>query len=122
MQTNEMLAAGNGTFAKKNLAKRRRPTRVQRLTPCECCGYPVSQRHHLLEVADYGENDVTTQLCACCHELYHLFMSCFRGEFNASATTLTIIETLRRDYPDRVTFIHNLCGALESAKSKRRHI
>jgi len=54
---------------------RRRTTLQQRLTPCECCGYPISECHHLFEVAFFGENDYTAQLCANCHELYHLIES-----------------------------------------------
>lgn len=53
--------------------KQRRPSTVaERMTPCECCGYPVSERHHLVPIAAYGENPHTAQLCANCHELYHI--------------------------------------------------
>lgn len=52
---------------------RRRAVRdSEKLTPCECCHYPISQRHHLLNYAYHGENEHTMQLCANCHELYHL--------------------------------------------------
>ena len=51
---------------------RRPPTITERLTACECCNYPISQRHHLLDVAHYGEHEYTKQLCANCHELFHL--------------------------------------------------
>ncbi len=53
--------------------KRRRPTITERVTPCSACGYPTSHRHHLWEIASHGENEVTIQLCANCHELQHLF-------------------------------------------------
>ena len=56
---------------------RRNRTEKERLTPCECCGYPISQRHHLLDYAYHGENDFTAQLCANCHELYHLLFNHF---------------------------------------------
>lgn len=53
--------------------KRRRAKLWERLSPCNCCGYPISQRHHLITVAEYrGENNYTRQLCANCHELYHI--------------------------------------------------
>jgi hypothetical protein len=52
--------------------KRRSPKLEERLTPCECCGYPVSQRHHVLPVARYGDHGWTVQLCANCHEAYHI--------------------------------------------------
>ena len=54
------------------VARRRTQTRKERMTPCSCCEWPLSQRHHLLNVATYGENAATIQLCANCHELYHL--------------------------------------------------
>ncbi len=57
----------------RKLTRRRRPTYQERMTPCSACGYPVSQRHHLWDVAMHGENMVTIQLCPNCHELQHLF-------------------------------------------------
>jgi len=53
--------------------QRRRATIKERLTPCFACGYPSSHRHHLWTLEAHGENEVTIQLCANCHELYHLF-------------------------------------------------
>jgi hypothetical protein len=51
----------------------RRSTRLdERLTPCQACGYVLSQRHHLLPAARYGESGQTVSLCANCHEAYHL--------------------------------------------------
>ncbi len=52
--------------------QRKRATKKERLTPCQVCLWPLSQRHHLLPIAEYGENDTTVQLCANCHEIYHL--------------------------------------------------
>ncbi|HUN09533.1 MAG TPA: hypothetical protein PLQ56_23210 [Aggregatilineales bacterium] len=56
----------------RKLMRRRRPTDAERLTPCTACGYPTSHRHHLWDIATHGENAVTVQLCANCHELHHL--------------------------------------------------
>lgn len=54
--------------------KRRRTKLQERLTPCECCGHAVSQRHHVLPVARFGEyGGDTIHLCANCHEAYHIF-------------------------------------------------
>lgn len=53
------------------MSVRRHPTAEERLTPCECCGHPVSHRHHLLSVANYGDIEFTVQLCPNCHELVH---------------------------------------------------
>jgi ribosomal protein L37E len=52
--------------------RRRRASFRERVSPCSACGYPSSQRHHLWDVATHGENRVTIQLCANCHELQHL--------------------------------------------------
>lgn len=57
----------------RKLTRRRRPTYQERMTPCSACGYPVSHRHHLWDIAMHGENMVTIQLCPNCHELQHLF-------------------------------------------------
>lgn len=55
-----------------SMNKRRKITKKERLSPCTVCGYGISQRHHLLEVSFWEENNATVQLCANCHELYHL--------------------------------------------------
>jgi hypothetical protein len=54
--------------------RRRQPTSKDRLAPCECCGYPLSERHHLLAFRDFGEtgDEWTRALCANCHALCHL--------------------------------------------------
>lgn len=57
----------------RRLTRRRRPTYQERMTACSACGYPVSHRHHLWDIAMHGENMVTIQLCPNCHELQHLF-------------------------------------------------
>ncbi len=68
----------------KRLKKRRRPTFKERVTPCSACGYPASQRHHLWDVAMHGENKVTIQLCANCHELHHLIYNALVRNSNRS--------------------------------------
>jgi hypothetical protein len=52
--------------------KRRQAKLYERTEPCECCQYPITQRHHLFGVAEFGEGYRTVQLCANCHELYHV--------------------------------------------------
>jgi hypothetical protein len=56
----------------RKMMRRRRATQQERMSPCSACGYPVSHRHHLWDIAIHGENQVTVQLCANCHELHHL--------------------------------------------------
>lgn len=55
--------------------QRRKARKAERMTPCVACGYPLSQRHHVIPVAMSGENESTVQLCANCHEMIHLMFS-----------------------------------------------
>lgn len=95
----------------------RRPPRIQeRLTPCECCGYKLSQRHHLLEVADWGENTATVQLCANCHELYHLLYGAYVTK-SERCIHLAGQFILKVGFGDsRVTYLKNLVNKSESLK------
>ena len=68
----------------KRIKKRRRPTYKERITECSACGYPASHRHHLWDVAMHGENKVTIQLCANCHELHHLLYNALVKNSNYS--------------------------------------
>lgn len=56
----------------RKIMQRRRPTHEERIIACMACGYPVSHRHHLWDIATHGENKVTLRLCGNCHELHHL--------------------------------------------------
>lgn len=62
---------------------RRKPTLEERLTSCQCCNHPISQRHHLLEVSRYGESKYTYQLCPNCHEIYHIIEAATFGDIEA---------------------------------------
>ena len=56
------------------LRKRKKPTLEERLRNCECCLHPISENHHLLDVARFGtDNNPIIHLCANCHEVYHLY-------------------------------------------------
>lgn len=54
------------------IKQRRSPTLSERLTPCECCGHPLSHRHHQLPIEYYHDRDEVAYLCANCHEIFHL--------------------------------------------------
>ena len=62
-----------------NGKKRRHAKLHERVTPCQCCGYFLSHRHHLLPVSEWKENGFTVQLCANCHELYHILYTVYDG-------------------------------------------
>lgn len=51
---------------------RRNATLEERLTACEVCAYPLSEKHHLLPFAWMGDSPVTFQLCPNCHSLVHI--------------------------------------------------
>lgn len=86
--------------ASPEIRKRKRATRQQRLTPCVWCDHPLSQRHHLFEFHEYGESDVTIQLCANCHEFYHIFYAALEdkhGRLNAIRLATHIVMKLGND-------------------------
>jgi ribosomal protein L37E len=68
--------------------QRRRPTYRERTTACSACGYPVSHRHHLHDVATHGDTAKTVQLCANCHELQHLIYNALVNESEYSRKLL----------------------------------
>lgn len=60
-------------MSKRTVTERRRPpTMAERLTPCACCQFPLTHRHHILEFATHGETPLVCQLCPNCHELFHI--------------------------------------------------
>lgn len=69
-------------------SNRRRTTLQERTTPCACCAYPISHRHHVLGFAGSGENRHTLQLCPNCHELFHLIQSAVVGNSDYSNKVL----------------------------------
>lgn len=70
------MAFGEETARREAIAiprtHRRRTTLNERTTPCACCRYPISHRHHPIGVAETGESRHTLQFCPNCHELFHL--------------------------------------------------
>jgi len=93
--------------------RRKAPKAGERLSPCICCSYPVTQRHHCLNFADYGEVGPSIQLCANCHEFYHLvemvrvpkLSDAFQNRTNRRLKALLV---LMRDLPDRYSFLEQI--------------
>lgn len=51
----------------------RRKTSIDEIiTPCECCGFLISQRHHILDFAIHGESNMQIYLCPNCHYMLHV--------------------------------------------------
>lgn len=69
-----------------NPYQRKRVSVKHRITPCKWCRFPISQRHHFLPVSEYGENDITVQICANCHEIYHIIHTCLTKQTPSSMT------------------------------------
>lgn len=42
-----------------------------RMIPCACCDYPISERHHVVPFSEWGDG-IVLSLCANCHELWHI--------------------------------------------------
>lgn len=71
-----------------NNLQRKPPNLKTRLTACQFCDYPISQRHHALPFSVYGENSCTLQLCSNCHELYHIVETCYLNPTKRSKALL----------------------------------
>lgn len=106
------------------IPRKRRSTRLdERLTPCQACGYVLSQRHHLLPVARYKENEHTAYLCANCHEAYHALE---RGWLDVCAKrrntrAMRVYGALWNAYGGRENPAFNiLCELVERSEAMRR--
>lgn len=98
-----------------NRRSRRKRTTEERLTPCECCGYPVSQAHHLLPVNKFGDlrngsidglRECAVSICWNCHEFYHLLADYFDGHISEHRRVLFI--ALVQEHALRYDFLLNL--------------
>lgn len=119
------MMRNQGTHANR----RRQSTQSERLTPCQCCGWPISERHHLLEVARYGESNHTARLCANCHELYHIIYAAYEWEhdilkdpFKNRAALLEQAITQRLRNTDRAWVIERLYLIAQQAHDLKEQI
>lgn len=92
--------------------KRRRPTPQERSTACAACGYPSSHRHHLWDLATHGENQVTIQLCANCHELHHLIYNTLVKESEYSRSIVLHIMDSDQVAPETIARLLGWCLAI----------
>jgi hypothetical protein len=81
------------------------------MTACSACGYPVSHRHHLWDIAMHGENRVTIQLCPNCHELQHLFYNALVRDSEYSRRLLAHTLESGRVLPETVQKVLDWCRA-----------
>lgn len=98
---------------------RRRATLSERTTPCECCGFALSHRHHLLPVARFDEHEHTVQLCPNCHYIYHLIASAKAGNKESQELLRPIMHSTKtRDWYMELNHLHNKAAELESGINK----
>ncbi len=91
--------------------RRRRASFRERISPCSACGYPSSQRHHLWDVATHGENRVTIQLCANCHELQHLMYNALVKDSEHSRKIALHIAKSGKISPETLKRLIGWCAA-----------
>jgi ribosomal protein L37E len=91
--------------------QRRRPTYSERTTACAACGYPASHRHHVYDVGTHGENIMTVQLCANCHELQHLMYNALVNESEYSLKLINHILYSERLAVQTAVTLLNYCRA-----------
>lgn len=92
--------------------QRRRPRPTERMQPCAACGHPSSHRHHLWNLADHGENEITIQLCANCHEINHLMYNALVKDSEYSRSIVLHIMATRRVPPDTLNRVLAWCLAV----------
>jgi ribosomal protein L37E len=98
----------------RKLMRRRRSTDRERMLPCSACGYPISQRHHLWDIATHGENRVTVQLCANCHELHHLMYNAVARDSAYSQKLIRHLLAAGQPPPEAVIRIYSWLRAILS--------
>jgi len=92
--------------------RRSKPTLGKRMTKCKACGYPLSQCHHSFPIAKYqASDDDTIQLCANCHELYHLFNEAILGSKRAKNLCLHASQSTHINFKT-VSFLLVECMAI----------
>lgn len=96
----------------RKMMRRRRPSDKERMTPCSACGYPISQRHHLWDIATHGENAVTVQLCPNCHELHHLMYNALARDSDYSRKLAQRVLFSGQVAPETVTRIYGWLRAI----------
>jgi hypothetical protein len=96
----------------RKLMRRRRATDKERMTACSACGYPISQRHHLWDIATHGENAVTVQLCPNCHELHHLMYNALARDSVYSQKLVRHVLESERIAPEAATRIYGWLRAI----------
>ena len=103
----------------QRVKQRRRPTYKERVSACSACGYPASHRHHLWDVANHGENNVTIPLCANCHELHHLLYNALARDSEYSRKLLQHMLFSFRIAPDAVEKLLGWCRATIRYEAKQ---
>jgi hypothetical protein len=109
------------------MTKRRYTKIEERLIDCACCKYPISQRHHLLPISVYGENECTIQLCTRCHELYHILYNAHdkyqntlsMKVFKSLSVYLGLIKKMGYKKDHSIEFLQNLVNRVYQIRKEK---
>lgn len=96
---------------------RRKTTFKERTTPCKCCGFPLSQRHHLWEVEYFGENNGFVALCGSCHDLYHVLFKAIVKDNRYKQRLLRVVEGRSGSNDKRLLFLKKMLEKNEREKA-----
>lgn len=105
--------------------KRKKPTLAERMRSCFYCNYPISQRHHALPVSVYGDTTAITELCANCHEAFHIFARAYEDilAHKEDTRSITLMLKLRSHWGRRDAFrVENLCMHVRQAYDRQHGI
>jgi len=61
-----------------------------------------------MDFAGHGENKATCQLCANCHEIYHLIVNCSEGEYENAKASQSLLAALAKGVPERVQSVRKI--------------
>lgn len=95
----------------KQRVKRPKSKLRERLLPCQFCDYPISEKHHALPISIFGKTPYTLQLCANCHELYHIVERVILYESKRAAYLLNAFKNRYGDDDARLLKAYHFIAA-----------
>lgn len=98
--------------------RRRKPTIAERARRCECCSYPISHVHHVLDFSSWEGHGSTIHVCANCHEAVHLDQAVDRSGMNKNARSVQSFGRLLMGLPTEQR--SRLSAFLRTVREQRR--
>lgn len=103
---------------------RQRPRRQDRLLPCVCCAWPITESHHILLQSKYGEGE-RVRLCANCHDLFHLLtdrqgpmVSAADGSIPPMRWGEYMVAQVAANHPDVVMRVRDIVAKAEGMEAR----